>query len=224
MIAAGSVHSTFAKTQFTGENYTVGYTATGVSLTGPAGTPPPGGTKAVHVGPVSGGKGQLTVKVSCPSGGAACSKVTFKATVTEHLQGSKLLAVSARKHSKTKRKVVVIASASLSSLAAGTSKTVTLKFNKVGLALLKRFKSLKTTRDRDRERQDRGPQHRARARAGQEEKEEVADARPPQARVAVGRALADAGPTPPGDHDVLAGSNPIHPVAEPITERVGARP
>jgi hypothetical protein len=112
----------------------------GTGVKGPAPTPPP----SAHVASISGGHGNLTVKLSCPAGGASCSTATVQATVTEHLKGGKVIAVSARKGKKkaaAKTKTVVIASGG-ASLAGGSSKTLTLKLNGAGSALLAKYGKL----------------------------------------------------------------------------------
>jgi hypothetical protein len=98
----------------------------------------------VHVGSISHKQGKPTVTLSCPSGGAACQVVSVQATVTEHLKGGKVIAVSARKGKKkaaAKKKRVVIATAS-ATLAAGASKTLELTLNATGNALLKKYGKL----------------------------------------------------------------------------------
>ena len=99
---------------------------------------------SAHVASISGGHGNLTVTLSCPAGGAACGTATVQATVTEHLKGGKVIAVSARKGKKkaaAKTKTVVIASGG-ASLGAGASKTLTLKLNAAGSALLAKYGKL----------------------------------------------------------------------------------
>ncbi len=84
------------------------------------------------------------VTLSCPAGGAACQTVSVRATVTEHLRGSKITAVTARRGRKkaaTKKKQVVIATGS-AALAAGASKTLELTLNRTGSALLARYGKL----------------------------------------------------------------------------------
>ena len=110
----------------------------GTGVKGPAPTPTP----VAQVGLISGGHGNLTVALSCPAGGGACPAATVQATVTEHLKGSKITAISAKKKkSAAKTKQVVIASGG-ASLAAGTSETLTLKLNGAGSALLAKYGKL----------------------------------------------------------------------------------
>jgi hypothetical protein len=94
---------------------------------------------------VSGGHADITAAISCPAGGTACPQVSFQANVTEHLKGSKIKAISAtsgKKTPKPKTKQVVIATAG-TILAAGATKTITIKLNATGLTLLKKFGKLK---------------------------------------------------------------------------------
>jgi alpha-tubulin suppressor-like RCC1 family protein len=114
----------------------------------PSPTPPTGPvTKPVpviHVGSVSGGKGTLSAKLSCPAKGSACEKASVRATVTEHFRGQRLVAVTAgktKRRVRVKTKTVVIASASVS-LKAGATRTLTLKLNAAGRALLDKYGKL----------------------------------------------------------------------------------
>jgi hypothetical protein len=143
----GSVSGTFATVtggftaDYTKESATPGYVGViyngspATTATPPATTAPAATTKA-KVGAISGAKGAVHVSLTCPSGGAACARVTVKATVTEKLK--------AKKGRKAKTKVVTVASAS-ASLAAGAKRALSLKLNKAGKALLKGHKSLKVT-------------------------------------------------------------------------------
>jgi hypothetical protein len=128
-----------------------GGTSTGCGGTLAPGTPPntgppispPAHVATDHVASVTGGHVKITVKLSCPTGGAACAKVSLKATVKEHLKRGKLTAITAagkpQKHTTTKQVVVASGSATL---AAGTTRTLTLKLNATGRALLARFGKL----------------------------------------------------------------------------------
>lgn len=97
----------------------------------------------VHLVSAVGGHGSLKVTLSCPPGGLACQATTVTATVTEHLKGRKITAVSSRKkkkaHSQTKQVTIAAAGATL---AAGTTKTLTLTLNANGRALLAKFGKL----------------------------------------------------------------------------------
>ncbi len=98
----------------------------------------------VHIGSISRKQGKPTVTLSCPAGGATCQVVSVRVTVTEHLKGGKVIAVTARKGKKkaaVKKKQVVIASGS-AALAAGTSKTLELALNGPGKALLAKYGKL----------------------------------------------------------------------------------
>ena len=82
--------------------------------------------------------------LSCAAGGATCQAASVQVTVTEHLKGGKVIAVTARKSKKkvvVKKKQVVIASGS-AALATGTSKTLELALNGTGNGLLKKFGKL----------------------------------------------------------------------------------
>ena len=94
----------------------------------------------------SAGTAVSSVALSCPPGGVACQAASVRATVTEHLKGGKVTAVSSRKSKKKARaqtKQVVIATAG-ATLAVGTTKTLTLTLNASGRALLAKFGKLTT--------------------------------------------------------------------------------
>lgn len=98
------------------------------------------------VSAIKGGKGNLTATLSCLASGESCAAANIVATVTEHLRGSKVTAISAatkskKKKSKAKTKRVVVA-ASSTTLAAGTTKTITLTLNATGKKLLAKYRKL----------------------------------------------------------------------------------
>jgi len=104
-----------------------------------------GGTAAPAVSKVDGGKGKATFKLSCPASVGSCGTYRATGTITEHLKGKKIVAVTANAHAKKSKpttKVVTVGSKS-GSLTAGKSATVTLTLNKTGTSLLKRFHKLK---------------------------------------------------------------------------------
>jgi hypothetical protein len=120
-----------------GGNTGKGTTGGGTS-TGP--TSPPN----AHVVSVSGARGKFTVTLSCPATGAACAPVSLQATVKEHLKDSKVTAITAggkKKKAHATTKQVVVASGSVT-LAAGTTKTLTLTLDSTGRALLSKFGKL----------------------------------------------------------------------------------
>jgi hypothetical protein len=134
-IIGASRTGTFASTHFTGQQYTVGYPANGVTLT-PVKTPVPG-QPVPKVGSIAGGKGKVTVKLSCPIGRGACAKTTATITVVLHRSGGRVISVSARggKSTRIGRRSVT--------LAAGANKTLTITVNGKGRSLLKRFRHFK---------------------------------------------------------------------------------
>jgi hypothetical protein len=124
----------------------------GVVYGTPAGSGPGGGSAqapkpkaaVVHVGSIAHKQGKLAVTLSCPAGGATCQAASVRVTVTEHLKGGKVIAVTAHKGKKktaVKKRQVVIASGS-AALAAGTSKTLVLALNGSGKALLAKYGKL----------------------------------------------------------------------------------
>lgn len=101
-------------------------------------------TPVLFVKSISGAHEKITVRFSCPVGGASCGNEALKATVTEHLKHGRITAVSAgTSNNKTpaKTRTVVIASASVS-LVAGATKTLTLELNATGRALLAKYGKL----------------------------------------------------------------------------------
>ena len=112
-------------------------TGTGSSAT-PSGSSP---TLALTRATASAGKLRITLRCA-GTAKAHCAKATIAATVTEHLTGTRVTAVSARakKHTKT----VTIASGS-ATLTTGQSTTLSLSLNGTGSALLARHLHLATT-------------------------------------------------------------------------------
>jgi FG-GAP repeat len=108
----------------------------GVTLPGP--TPPP----TARVVSISGGHARITVVLSCPSGGAACVPASLKAIVKEHLKGKKITAITASgQAARITTKRVLVAGGGVT-LLAGTDKTLALKLNATGRALLSKFGKL----------------------------------------------------------------------------------
>jgi streptogramin lyase len=107
---------------------------------GPAPVLPP----FAHLGSISGATGKLVVKLTCPGGGEACSHLTLKATVAEHLKKGKLVAITAaRSEAKVGARVQqVVIAAGVATLTAGSTKTLTLSLNATGGALLKKYGKL----------------------------------------------------------------------------------
>jgi hypothetical protein len=107
----------------------------------------PGTATSPSVKGVTGGAALIKATITCAKSSSSCVKYTLTGTVTEHLKGSKVTAVSARaaknaKAKAAKTKVVKVASAS-GTLASGTSRALSIKLNAAGQALLKRFGKLK---------------------------------------------------------------------------------
>ena len=114
-------------------------TGGGGTSTGPPSAP------SAHVVSVSGGRGKLTVTLSCPAGGAACAAVAVNATVKERLKGKKLTAIAAggKKQKAPRAKQVVVASGG-ATLPAGATQALTLTLDSTGRALLSKFGKLTT--------------------------------------------------------------------------------
>jgi hypothetical protein len=149
LIIASVVNGNFAQTIFTGQTYTVFFNGTGLyellTSTGAAPAPAPTtpASRKPSVGKITGAADGLSVHLSCPAGGGNCLKATVTATITEHIKGGKLTAVSARAKAKKTTKKVTIAKSSLT-LAAGKSATLKLKLNATGSKLLTKYGKLST--------------------------------------------------------------------------------
>jgi FG-GAP repeat len=130
------------------ESSTSDYGAAYVFGPGTVVVPPPVVVPATHpaikVGSIAGGRGAITAAFTCQAGGLACVSATLKATVKEHFKGRKLTAITAGTNRKppTKTKQVVVASGNVT-LSAGVKRTLTLKLNSAGQALLSKFGKLK---------------------------------------------------------------------------------
>jgi hypothetical protein len=105
--------------------------------TAPTQTPP---APVDRVGSISGGSARLTAALSCPAGATACALASLKATVTEHVKLTKIVNGKKKVHTTTKKVVVASSSATL---AAGASKTLTVKLDAAGLTLLKKLGTLR---------------------------------------------------------------------------------
>jgi hypothetical protein len=103
------------------------------------GSPVKPAARSPRIASLSGARGKVTAKLSCPAGGAACSAATLTVSVTEHLRSGRLTAVSAK--AKTRTKVVSIGAGS-AVLAAGQTRTVTIALSSAGRSLLSRFGKL----------------------------------------------------------------------------------
>jgi streptogramin lyase len=107
---------------------------------GPAPLPPP----LAHLVSISGANGKLTAKLTCPAGGEACSPLSLKATVAEHVKKGKLIAITAAGgHAKAGARVrQVVIAAGAATLAAGSAEMLTLPLNVTGRALLAKYGKL----------------------------------------------------------------------------------
>lgn len=84
-----------------------------------------------------------TITIACGSGSGQCS-VGAALTVTEHLRGRKLVAVTAAKSTKVKKRIVTLATRT-ASIDANATGTIVLKLSKAGTRLLAARHQLKAT-------------------------------------------------------------------------------
>lgn len=100
-------------------------------------------TQAVQVGNASGANGKVSFKVACKGLAGQTCKIVASLTTTEKLRGSKLLALTAKRHKrpKTRLKAVTVGSTTVS-IAAGKTKTITVNLNATGRKLLARYHKL----------------------------------------------------------------------------------
>jgi hypothetical protein len=115
----------------------------GTSTSGGGSSPPPPlPPPTARVVSISGGHEKISVVLSCPSGAAACVPVSLKAMIKEHLDGKRIIAITASgKEARIKTKQMLV-SAGSATLSAGSTETLTLKLNATGRALLSKFGKL----------------------------------------------------------------------------------
>jgi hypothetical protein len=97
-----------------------------------------GGSAGASAGQASASGTSASVPVSCAGPAGTTCVMTVTLSVTETLQGNKVLSVSSAKSKKPKKtkKLVIVGSASVT-LAAGQSKTIQVKLNAAGQRLVK---------------------------------------------------------------------------------------
>jgi hypothetical protein len=100
-------------------------------------------TQAVQVGNVSGANGKVSFKVACKGLAGQKCKVVATLTTNEKLRGSKLLAISAKRHRrpKTSTKTVTVGAKTVT-IPVGKTMTITITPNATGRKLLARFHKL----------------------------------------------------------------------------------
>lgn len=99
--------------------------------------------QAVQVGKTSGANGKVSFKIACKGQAGQSCKVLATLTTTEKLRGSKLVAISAKKHrrAKTRTKKVTVGARTVT-IPAGKTVTVTVNLNATGRKLLARYHKL----------------------------------------------------------------------------------
>jgi hypothetical protein len=100
-------------------------------------------TQAVQVGNASGANGKVSFKVACKGLAGQTCKIVASLTTTEKLRGSKLLAITAKRHKrpKTRSKIVTVGATTVT-IPAGKTKTITVNLNATGRKLLARYHKL----------------------------------------------------------------------------------
>ncbi|HEX3735868.1 MAG TPA: hypothetical protein VHU86_12040 [Solirubrobacterales bacterium] len=112
------------------------------TFTTPAPPSPAKGTARAKVFPAKASGSRAGVKVSCPEADASGCRLTLKLTVTEHLRGHRVIAISAAaKHGRT-RKTLLVGSGT-ATLKGGEVKVVQVSLNRKGKKLLAGHSPLK---------------------------------------------------------------------------------
>ncbi|MGA8363939.1 MAG: hypothetical protein WB709_05415 [Solirubrobacteraceae bacterium] len=104
--------------------------------------PPPPPASATQVGSASGANGKVSFKFACKGvAGQSCEVVTTLTTI-EKLRGSKIVAITARRHrAKTRSKTVTVGAVTVT-IPAGQTVGVTVNLNATGRKLLARYRRL----------------------------------------------------------------------------------
>ena len=118
----------------------VGVVYNGASGTAPP-TSPPSTPARPTIGKVRGGAGKVTFAISCSAKASSCTSYAAKGTVTEHLKGRKLVAVTAAAKRRSKSKIALVGSC-WGRGARGRPGTITLTLDRTGTKLLKKFHKL----------------------------------------------------------------------------------
>jgi hypothetical protein len=149
---AGNWHADYSTNGYIGSVYGAGASTPAPTTPAPS-TPAPAtpaptpaaSPAAPAVSSLAGGAGLVEAKLRCAASAKSCRSYLVVASVTEHLQGKKLLAITAlKKKTKTTTRRVTVAS-SKGSLKPGRSVTLKLTLNPAGQALLKRYGKLKVS-------------------------------------------------------------------------------
>jgi hypothetical protein len=107
----------------------------GASLSGGPGSAGVPASVALSVGSIRAARGRLTLRVTCAAGAAAC-RTSVSLTVVQRLRAGRVIGVAARRTTTTKTVTVGRATATV---AAGATRSMTVKLNAAGRKLAGRF-------------------------------------------------------------------------------------
>ena len=137
VLAGDQGHALSVRVTATNANGSATATSAGVSVpAAPVPPPPPPPVSRLSIGKVSVYAGTVTVALRCGAG-AGCAHVSGVLRAVERLRGRSVVGVAAAKR-KTRTRSVVVGGAA-THLAAGGTATLTLRLNRTGRALLRRF-------------------------------------------------------------------------------------
>jgi hypothetical protein len=107
-------------------------------------SPPPPGAGHTSVGHARVSGTTASVPVSCTGTTGATCVLALRLTVAERFEGRRLVAITARRHVRTRRELLVVGSTDVT-LTAGQSRTVLISLNRAGRHLLASRHHLETT-------------------------------------------------------------------------------
>jgi hypothetical protein len=107
----------------------------------PASPPPPPVAHASQVGAAKGANGAVTFTIACKGEAGASCEVESTLTTVEKTRNGKPVAVSARRHPKTRSEQVTVGFSKLT-IPAGQKVTISIQLNSTGKSLLSKFGKL----------------------------------------------------------------------------------
>ncbi|HEX4187006.1 MAG TPA: hypothetical protein VHY83_03820 [Solirubrobacteraceae bacterium] len=110
----------------------------------PPSPPPAPGSGRTTVGRATLSGTTASVRISCTGSSGATCELPLRLTVTEKFKGRRLIALTARRHATTHRRVLAVGSTTVT-LSAGQTQTVRVTLNSAGRKLLARRRHLNAT-------------------------------------------------------------------------------